>query len=842
MIGIVLVSHSRALGEALLNLVRQVASADVQIAVAAGVGADRQEFGTDAVEIMDAIQQVFSADGVLVLMDLGSAILSAEMARDLLPPEISEKVRFCAAPIVEGAMAAAVQAGLGASIDAVFQEASAALFPKQEQLGQLPVQAGPALQPEPAAAGGETITLTLLNLHGLHARPAARFVQAASSFQADVWVRNLTTGKGPVSARSLNAVATLGAVGGHQIEIQASGPQAAQALEMLQRMVAEAFGEALLDAAAGQEQAVVSPAPPAETPEGALGATPVSEGFALGPLYRYQPQPPPISDEPAGDVAAEIARLKRALADAAEGIRQEKKRLQTTLSPDQAAIFDAHLLIAQDPDLFAAAQKRIQTQAENAARAWHTVIEATAESYLALPDAYLRQRAIDVQDVGRQVLFALAGKSAEKIALPGPVVLFAQDITPTETSQLDMDQVLALITVGGGPTSHSAILARALGIPAVSGASLALNALPAGTQIGLDGGSGQIWVAPDAARQADLQARRQAWIERKEALLKTSQALALTRDGQRIEVVANAGSLADAQSALRNGAEGIGLLRTEFLFLTRQSPPSEDEQTLVLQQIGAAMGARPVIVRTLDAGGDKELPYAGLPDDANPFLGVRAIRVSLQKPELFRAQLRAILRAGADANLRIMFPMVANLDEVLAAKTWLANMHAELLAEGVAHAWPISTGIMIEVPSAALLSDVLAPHVDFFSIGTNDLTQYTLAAERGNPALAHLADALHPAVLRLIGQVTRSAKAHGRWVGVCGELAGDPAAAAALVGLGVTELSLTPAGIPRIKHLLARLEMPAADALAQQLLAADSASRARQIAQDFLKTLEEPAA
>jgi len=843
MVGMVIVSHSRPLAEALLELVRQVASATLPMAIAAGVGEERQEFGTDAVEIMEAIQSVYSPDGVLVLMDLGSAILSAEMARDLLPPEIVEKLRFCPAPIVEGAIAAGVQIGLGMDLDTVCREASGAMLPKVEQLAPETL-AVPMEAPQPAIseAAAEQVVLTLKNQHGLHARPAARFVQTAAAFNADIRVRNLSNQKGPVSAKSLNALATLGAVHDHQIAISASGQEATQALQALSRLVEQNFGETPTAEAPSPTRA---PVPPVARESGALQAVPVSDGIALAPLARYQPALPPIPQDKSEDPEADWKRLQKALETTQKAIRQRRTQLAASLGEEQTAIFDAHLLILQDPDLIEQVRERIFKQHDNAAAAWHTIIQATADSYRSLDDPYQQQRAADVMDVGNQVLFALAEKTvAAEISFEQPVILFAAELTPTETAQLDMRQVLGLITVGGGPTSHSAILARALGIPALSGVNPMLEDLPAGTLLAVDGFNGQLWINPPQATQNELNVRREEWLAQRQELVKTSHTLAATRDGKRVEVVANIGNVFDAKTALSNGAEGIGLLRTEFLFLTRDTPPSEAEQFDALRQICEAMAAdgqnnRPIIVRTLDVGGDKALPYLPMPAEMNPFLGVRAIRMSLRNPEIFSPQLRAILRAGADYNLRLMFPMIANLEEVLQARLQLEETHHELEKEGLAHRWPIETGIMVEIPSAALLSQEIARAIDFFSIGTNDLTQYTLAAERGNPALSDFTDALHPAVLRLIQQVVQAAHAQGKWVGVCGELAGDPLAAPVLVGLGVDELSLNPGGIPKIKAVLRELDSGEAKELAGQVLQVESANAARQLARDFfLKKLE----
>jgi multiphosphoryl transfer protein len=828
MVGLVLVSHSRALADALVGLLRQVASPDLPVAVAAGIGDDRSEFGTDAVEIMEAIQSVYSDDGVLVLMDLGSAVLSAKLALDFLPPEMAQKVRFCGAPMIEGAVAAAVQIGLTADLDTICREANTALAPKREQLGQEEsASIAPLAVPDEAA---ESIILTLTNLHGLHARPAAKFVQTAGRFAANVTVTDLTNGKGPVSARSLNAIATLGAIENHQICISASGEESRLVLAALKALIEDNFGEAPAATAAEEKPVEIHDV---TTEGGALKAVPISEGYALAPLYKYQAQRPPIPTHPAENPEAEWTRLQAALESTIREVNQLARRMKQSIGSSEGAIFDAHLLILQDPDLIQQARKGIDERHENAAFAWNAAVTAAAESYRALDDPYLQQRAADVEDVGTQVLFAMLNtKAGGPIAFEEPVILYAADLTPTETSQLDMDKVLGIITAGGGPTSHSAILSRALGIPAVAGVGRMLDRQPSGALTGLNGFTGEVWLEPSREVQAEIQTRRADWLAGREKLLQTSQQQAMTRDGQRVEVFANIGGVNDARGAVQNGAEGVGLLRTEFLFLTRETAPTEEDQYRILREIFETMGdKRPVTTRTLDVGGDKELPYIQLPGEPNPFLGVRALRLSLSRPDLFITQLRAILRAADGYPCRIMFPMVADVDEVRKARQYVEKAHSELKEENQPHAWPAELGIMIEIPSAALLAPVLANEVDFFSIGTNDLTQYTLAAERGNPALAHLADGLHPSVLRLIGEVVEASHAAGKWTGICGELGGDPEATAILVGLGVDELSLNPAGIPRIKSILRDLTMDNARALAEKALRCQTSAEVRQLVQ-----------
>jgi phosphocarrier protein FPr len=830
MVGLVIVSHSRPLANALVGLLRQVASADLPVAVAAGIGEDRSEFGTDAMEIVEAIQSVYSEAGVVVLMDLGSAVLSANMALELLPPEMADKIRFCGAPLVEGAVAAAVQIGLDSDLDTICREANSALAPKREQLGQErdePV--APALVPVDAA---ESITLALTNLHGLHARPAARFVQTAARFTADVTVTDLTNGKGPVSARSLNAIATLGAVENHQIRISASGEEARLALAALKALIEDNFGEAPADLAL-QEQPVE--AHEVLSARGALQAVPISDGLALAPLHKYQTQRLSIPTHPAENAEAERTRLQAALESTGREITMLARRMKQSIGSSEAAIFEAHLLILQDPELSRQARLGIDERHENAAFAWNAAIAAAAQSYRALQDPYLQQRAADVEDVGRQVLFAMLNKKADApIVFDEPVILYATDLTPAETSQLDMQMVLGIITAGGGPTSHSAILSRAVGVPAVAGAGTLLDRQSDGVLTAINGFTGEIWLEPSAEIQAEIRSRRLEWLAGRETLLRASQQPGKTKDGRRVEVFANIGGLNDARAAVQNGAEGVGLLRTEFLFLTRATSPTEEEQFLVLRDIFETMGAeRPVTARTLDVGGDKELPYLQLPREPNPFLGMRALRLSLNMPDLFLAQLRSILRAADGFPCRIMFPMVADVEEIRQARNWVEIAHQELQRERKAHAWPVELGIMVEIPSAALLAPALATEVDFFSIGTNDLTQYTLAAERGNPALSHLADGLHPSVLRLIREVVEASHQAGKWTGICGELGGDPEATPILVGLGVDELSLNPAGIPRIKSILSALTMKSARTVAEQALRCQTSAEVRQLVRDF---------
>lgn len=832
MVTIVIISHSADIARGVKTLADQMTSGKVPIFAAGGL--DEHTLGTSLEAIQTALQQAESPDGTLVLIDLGSALLNAEAALELLPPESREKIRLCAAPLVEGALAAAVQSSLGADLETVCKEAAQSLTFKREQFG-----AAPAELPQPSESlppEALQIELILTNPHGLHARPAARFVQTAASFEADIQVRNLSGNRGPVSARSLNAVATLGALGGDRILLNASGPQAKAALEALSQLVQQGFGETEPPAPPS-----VQPSEPGldtgpTQPHGSIRVVPIAAGFAAGPLALIPALEPEVDPHPPLAPETEWKILQAALETVSQSISDRRQRAVDQLGRSLASILDAHLLMLQDPDLLKAVRGRIESGRRNASQAWYETIQEISAAYESLPDEYQRQRLQDVRDIGAQVGRLLSGDTPQQpIHFDHPVILAAEELTPNQSVRLDPAQVLGIATVRGGPTSHSAILARALGIPAVSGIPPEVLALDGGRLLALDGASGWLWIDPDETVQTLIQSQRAEWQRENQRRQEQSRLPAVTRDGSSISVAANAGSLADAEAASHQGADGIGLLRTEFLFLQRSSAPTEEEQIQILAPIFDCMGGRLTIVRTLDVGGDKPIPYLALPIESNPFLGERAIRLSRRCPDLLTAQLRAILRSGLGHHPGVMFPMVSSLEDLEFARSMLEQAHRSLQDHQLPHAWPVPTGVMIEVPSAALIAERLAESVDFFSIGTNDLTQYTLAAERGHPKLIEYQDALHPSVLRLIRDTAQAGRKAGKWTGVCGELAGDPAAVPILIGLGIEELSLAPLQIPHIKETVRLIDSAAACTLAENALQAGSAREVRRIAEAFLQ-------
>lgn len=817
MVSIVIVSHSAKLAAGVLELAREMGGSDVRLATAGGLDLPGQPLGTDAALVHAAIESVWSEAGVLVLMDLGSAILSAELALEMLSPERRDRVALCPAPLVEGAVAAVVQARLGAPLAAVAAEASRALTPKNTHLGHEPAASTPA----PSLTADAELTLTVTNALGLHARPAARLAQTLGQFGVRATLTNLTTGTPPIDATSVVALSTADVRQGHRIWVQVAGAQASAALAAVQALADENFGDE------AEPAPTPTPVSPLTLPEGAWRGQPAAPGLALGPVVLVRAPVLNIPTTPSTNPAAELAALSAAIAAVRASATRTAERLQAAGREAVAAIFAAHAHMVGDAALLEPAQAAIQHHQATAAQAYAQAAQQVAAQYAASPNDYLKARAADVTALGQQVVAHLLGVALPSLHLEQPGIVLAEDLTPADTAQLDPRTVLGLLTAQGGPTSHSAILARALGIPAVVGAGEVIWSLEPGAWLALDGAAGYALPNPDETTRAEFAVRMAAAAEAQRRAQVVSAQLAFTHDHHRIEVAANVGSVADARRAVEAGAEGVGLFRTEFLFLDRPTAPDEDEQYAAYRAVCEVLGERPVIIRTLDVGGDKPLPYIDMGAEANPFLGWRALRLCLARPDFFGQQLRAIVRVAAEFPVKIMFPMVATLDEYQRARALTQQAIQEVAGRGLPTPASLPTGIMVEIPAAALNANLFAREVDFFSLGTNDLTQYTLAAERGNTHVADLADALHPAVLQLIGRTAEAARAQGKWAGVCGELAGDPQATDLLIGLGVTELSMAAPAIPQAKQRVRATKLPDARAKAQHALTLDSAVAVR---------------
>jgi phosphocarrier protein FPr/phosphocarrier protein len=684
--------------------------------------------------------------------------------------------------------------------------------------------------------------------HGIHARPAALLAASLRNLAADV--RLALRGR-EANARSTVALMALGAQHGDEIEIRATGPDAVLAVSALAAVLgAEAAAPAKGAARAAPTAGDHGPPPPGaaqaqRAPVAVLGsgseAPPApgdrlpgviaSRGLAIGQAFHLAAPEIAVAESGAG-ATAEAAAFERARA----AVRARLERRAATAGEGAGAraageIAAAHLELLEDPELLAATRVSIAA-GRSAGFAWRAALRAAAAQLRTLTDPRLRERVDDLLDLENQVLLSLTradAGAATPAELPENSIVIARDLLPSQLVALDAARVAGLATAAGGATSHVSIIAAAMEIPALVALGPAVLALRSGTALVLDADRGVLEVEPPAARtdaaRAELAARRSAAAAERAA----AQRECRTADGMRIEVFANVGSAAEAAAAVRSGAEGCGLLRTEFLFLERDSPPDEAEQRAAYQKIADALGARPLTIRTLDAGGDKPIAYLPQPPEENPALGLRGVRTSLANPSLLRTQLRAILGVRPVGQCRILLPMITETAEVAAVRAMLDELRAEL-----AHTHAIEVGVMIETPASAVLADRLVAVADFLSIGTNDLTQYTLAMDRGHPLLAARLDALHPAVLRLIETAARAGAARGRMVAVCGGLASEPLAAPLLVGLGVHELSAVGAAIPRIKASLSRVTVPECRTLARQALAADDAAAVRALARRLL--------
>jgi phosphocarrier protein FPr/phosphocarrier protein len=659
------------------------------------------------------------------------------------------------------------------------------------------------------AAAGEASRATVVALaHGLHARPAAALAKRARDFSATAW---LTAGERRADARSLVALMALGLRKGDPVTVGARGADAAALVDAIIALIEGGFEEAA-------EAAPVAASPVADAGDpnrlrGVAGAP----GLAVGQAVRLSLADIAVPERGA-DPAAESAALTRARAEA-------KAKLEAAAERGDRArreILTAHAALLDDPELVAAARARVDGGA-SAGLAWRAAVRAYVVVLQGLGDPRMAERVADLLDVERQVLAALyPEQSGPAQVLPEDAILLADELLPSQLAALDASRVAGFCTARGGPTSHVAILAASMGVPALVAAGPRVLEIPEGRTLILDADAGVLHLAPRpqeaAAARARVEARR-----RREAEARTlAQEPARTAEGLRIEVFANLGSAAEAAPAVAAGAEGCGLLRTEFLFQDRTTPPDEDEQAALYQAVADGLQGRPLVIRTLDAGGDKPIPYLPTPPEENPALGLRGVRASLWRPELLHTQLRAALRVRSRAPVSIMLPMIASVGELRTVRRALDEARVERR-----HADPVPLGVMIETPASAALADRLAEEADFFSIGTNDLTQYVLAMDRTNPQLAAEMDALHPAVLRMIDMTVRGARARSRPVAVCGGTASDPLAAPVLIGLGVYRLSATPAAISGLKALIRTLPAGACRELAREALALDSAADVR---------------
>jgi phosphotransferase system enzyme I (PtsI) len=822
MIGIVAVSHSAKLGEAALELALQMVQgggARVQVAAGAGTEPDGTPIlGTDAVAVAAAIDELAAdCDGVLVLMDLGSAVLSAELALELRMSDVP--VRLAPAPFVEGLLAAVVSAAAGGTLDAVAAEAAAALGAKTGQLGE--ESAAPA-QSDPVSpvADARTRRVLVRNPLGIHARPAALIAEASAG--AEVRLRRLPDGP-DASAVSLSRLLVLGARQGDEVELSAQGADADAVLDRIAALFDDGFGEGTAAAAppSGTAAESTTPRASADLPAASvpivsgavLRGRGVSAGRTVAPVRHLAPalpEPDPTEVIPPAERAAEASAIEWASVAVADQLRS--RTVQAT--GEARAILDASRLLASDPELVSEATALVRSKGRSAARAVWETASAHARGLTAL-GGRMAERAADIRDVRDRIIAEIL--QVERPGVPEsdePFVLVATDLAPADTAALDGGNCVALVTEQGGPTSHTAIIARSLGLPAVVGV-VGASGIDDAAVLLVDGDRGTVEVDPPESRIAEARAA---------AVVVPFDGRGVLSDGHRVPLLANVGGAADAVAAAAAGAEGVGLFRTEFCFLDRVDAPTVDEQVAAYRGVLAAFPDRKVVVRTLDAGSDKPLPFANADQEDNPALGVRGLRIARRSPQLLDDQLRALALAAAaeSAEVEVMAPMVATVEE---ARDFADRARAAGLAR---------VGIMIETPSAALLAAELFEIVDFVSLGTNDLAQYTLAADRLLSELGDLNDPWQPAVLRLIGMVGDAGRAAGKPVGVCGEAGGDQALAPVLVGLGVTTLSMTSRSLGSVAAALDSVSVGQCRRAAEAALGAATAQDARATASAVL--------
>jgi phosphoenolpyruvate-protein phosphotransferase len=676
-----------------------------------------------------------------------------------------------------------------------------------------------------ATEAAETITsdaIVIPNPTGLHARPAAVLASLAKGFRSAI---KLQLGDQQANARSITAIMALDVRSGAVVHLLASGPDARAAIDKIAPVIAQGLGdEGCTPAPAPATTTVAAESAPAprrkSTDSNLLLGVPCSPGLAVGQVFQVRRDMIEVTEQGAG-VESERGKLSAAIETAKGQLEALRAQLQAKADPAKAAIFAAHEELIEDPDLLEIVDSAI-AKGKSAEFGWKKAFTTHADRLAALHNPLLAQRANDLRDVGLRVLGILTGEETKAPDYPPNTILIAEDLTPSDTAALDRTRVMGFATTRGGATSHGAILARSLGIPALAGVEPAALEVPDGTNVVLDGRKGTLRLNPPPEEMTRIRgAQERAEKQRKEDLAHAHEP-AVTLDGKRIEVVANIGGLKEATQVSALGGEGVGLLRSEFLFMERSTAPSEDEQFEAYKAIAQAIGKEhPLVIRTLDVGGDKPLAYLPIPKEDNPFLGERGVRVALDRPEILRIQLRAILRASAFGRVSVMFPMISSLQEIRDVKAILAEESQRL---GIA---PIPAGIMVEVPVTAVMAAQFANEADFFSIGTNDLTQYTLAMDRGHPKLAPRIDGLSPGVLHLINHTVRGGHGANRPVAVCGGIASDVHGVPILIGLDVDELSISLPAIPAIKGQIRKLRLDECRELAQKALAAESAAEVR---------------
>lgn len=795
MVNIVLVSHSRKLAEGVKDLALQMCQNKVKIEAIGGIEeAGEISIGTDAQAIFEAMEALVDQGDVLVLMDIGSAVMSAEIALEMLPSGLQQNVCLCAAPLVEGAIVAAAQAMTGAHLDIVMGEATNALAGKISLLNP----AKQAMQADEVEMDNyQLFDLLVPNPLGLHARPAVRLVEIVNRFEVNAMVG--ITANHFVSAKSITQIGTLGAKQGDILYFKISGREIEEFTATLEKFQKDNFGDVIAEKPLNSPSSLGVVKEDTRLNKGMIQGIAASNGLAVGKVKLVKRNLPAVVKTTVSDIEAEVEQLKLAVQQVIHRLKLTQRSL-TADNSEEAQILDFHLLFLEDEHLIQKVINTVRKEKINVSYVWSENIAYIKKQYLQMDAPHLQERAGDITEIGDTVLAELVGEGTEPIRMDEPGVLVIKELGPAETINLDKSKVLGIVTAGGGDTSHSAILSRSLGIPAIAGIGNAFDSLVNGELVAIDGTKGEIWIGSENPEMLQsIRAQKLLDTQRKEKLLLKAQQPAITKNYRQISVLANVSSPEEAWQAYQSGAEGIGLYRTEFLYMNRDTPPDEEEQFEVYRAAAANMQGYPVTIRTLDVGGDKPIPYLNIKEEKNPFLGLRGTRYCLQDIDLFKTQLRAICRVSAEFPVRLMFPMISVPEEIMAVKEILQEVQIELTKAKIPHNEQIPVGVMVEVPSIIFLLPVLSQELDFLSIGTNDLTQYLLAADRENETVAKYRSAQHPGVLNALQYIIQNVDIE---VGMCGELAGDPLMTNLLLAFGLKELSMNNSVIPRIKETI----------------------------------------
>jgi multiphosphoryl transfer protein len=801
MVSIVIVSHSAKLAEGVRELALQMSQNKVKVFAAGGIDDASNPIGTDPFKIQEAIEMAYSDMGILVLMDIGSAIMNTEIATEMLPDAIRSKVLLCEAPLVEGAIAAVAQSMVGSSLEVVAKEAKNALLGKIALLGHAPIVEDITIAPK---INGRKIELIVPNKLGLHARPSVKLVSLINKFETEVGV---SVHKKPfVSARSISQVGTLGAKQGDTLIFSVEQAQEFDALaQALLAFAADNFGDNdTLIVPKNNAVKIVETVRNNKTIEG-LAA---SSGIAIGKTKLMENVSVIIEKSQTNDILNEIRLFRAAMGRVSQEMTQLQQKTKTQYSAEYAEILEFHIMLLNDETTRKDVENRITQDSVVAAYACTKIFEDLELKYTKMEEIYFRERASDIVEIKNKVVDALLGSPIKEIILDEPCILVVDDIGPAQTLSLDTDKILGILSKKGGETSHATILARSLGIPAIIGIGDALDALKNNELIGMDGSTGKVWVEKknpeEVAELYRVKTKNDGILNEKRLKTKLP---AVSLDGNLYHVFANISSPKEAKLAFENGAEGVGLFRTEFLFMNRNSPPTEEEQYGIYKQVCENMQGLPITIRTLDVGGDKPIPYLDIPKEINPFLGLRGIRYCLFNTDLFKTQLRALCRISADYDISIMYPMIGVLEEVLAANKILKEVRADLTKEGILFSTEMKIGIMVEVPSVIFQIKDIAPEIDFLSIGSNDLTQYLLALDRENLNVSTHFSALHPAVLSALRKIMTDADDVGLEVSICGELARNHQATRLLAAIGIKKFSMSSPVIPEIKEVIRQLNL-----------------------------------